>query len=32
MTMNDYLDQVEAQLVALTEQGAHRRLRALVPL
>jgi photosystem II stability/assembly factor-like uncharacterized protein len=26
--MNDYLDQVEAQLVALTESGAHRRLRA----
>lgn len=30
--MDDYLDRVEAQLVALTEQGAHRRLRALAPL
>jgi len=25
---DDYLDQVEAQLVELTERGAHRRLRA----
>jgi hypothetical protein len=26
--VNDYLDQVEAQLTRLTEEGAHRRLRA----
>ncbi len=26
--MNDYLDRVEAELSRLTEQGAHRRLRA----
>ncbi len=30
--MDDYLDKVEAQLVKLTQQGAHRRLLALVPL
>lgn len=30
--MDDYLDRVEAQLVALTGRGAHRRLRALAPL
>jgi photosystem II stability/assembly factor-like uncharacterized protein len=30
--MDDYLDKVEAQLVTLTEQGAHRRLLALAPL
>ncbi|HEY6399507.1 MAG TPA: hypothetical protein VIX82_18835 [Solirubrobacteraceae bacterium] len=30
--MDDYLDRVETQLVALTEQGAHRRLLALAPL
>lgn len=29
--MNDYLDQVEAQLAELTERGAHRRLRARRP-
>ncbi len=29
--MNDYLDQIEAQLTELTEQGAHRRLRARRP-
>jgi photosystem II stability/assembly factor-like uncharacterized protein len=29
--MNDYLDQVEAQLAELTEHGAHRRLRARRP-
>ena len=30
--MDDHLDQVEAQLVALTEQGAHRRPRLLAAL
>ncbi len=30
--MDDYLDRVEAQLVALTEQGAHRRLLGVAPL
>ena len=29
--MNDYLDQVEAQLAELTDRGAHRRLRARRP-
>lgn len=29
--MNDYLDQIERQLSELTEQGAHRRLRARRP-
>jgi hypothetical protein len=29
--MNDYLDQVEAQLTELTEHGAHRRLGARRP-
>jgi photosystem II stability/assembly factor-like uncharacterized protein len=29
--MNDYLDQVEAQLSELTDRGAHRRLRARRP-
>jgi hypothetical protein len=29
--MNDYLDQIEAQLAELTEHGAHRRLRARRP-
>ena len=29
--MNDYLDQLEAQLAELTERGAHRRLRARRP-
>jgi hypothetical protein len=30
--MDDYLDRVEAQLVALTERGVRRRLLALAPL
>lgn len=30
--MNDYLDQVEAQLTELTERGAHRRLRTRRPM
>jgi BNR/Asp-box repeat len=30
--MNDYLDQVEAQLTELTERGAHQRLRARRPI
>ena len=30
--MNDYLDQVEAQLSELTERGAHRTLRARRPM
>ncbi len=29
--MNDYLDRVEQQLAALTERGAHQRLRARRP-
>ncbi|MGH2887759.1 MAG: hypothetical protein ACRDPA_34510, partial [Solirubrobacteraceae bacterium] len=29
--MNDYLDRVEQQLTALTERGAHHRLRARRP-
>ncbi len=29
--MNDYLEQVEAQLAELTDRGAHRRLRARRP-
>ena len=29
--MNDYLDRVEQQLTALTERGAHQRLRARRP-
>jgi photosystem II stability/assembly factor-like uncharacterized protein len=29
--MNDYVDQVEAQLAELTDRGAHRRLRARRP-